>query len=75
MTYEKFIAELWEEVAKSPKDWRKGQAVFNVIDEKWNVARKVQFEDGVDCFYDDKQIDLFIDKAWIRIYNQQENII
>ena len=75
MTYEKFIAELWEEVAKAPKAWRKGQAVFNVIDEKWGVARAVQFEDGIDCFYDDKQIDLFIDKAWTRIYNKQENII
>ena len=49
--------------------------MFNVIDEKLDVARKVQFEDGVDCFYDDKQIDLFIDKAWTRIYNQQEKII
>ena len=75
MTYEQFITELWEEVAKSPKSWRKGQAVFNVIDEKWNVARKVQFEDGVDCFYNDDLVDLFIDKAWIRIYNKQENII
>ena len=75
MTYEQFITELWEEVAKSPKSWRKGQAVFNVIDEKWNVARAVQFEDGIDCFYNDDLVDLFIDKAWTRIYNKQENII
>ena len=75
MTYEEFIAALWEEVAKAPKSWRKGQAVFNVIDEKWNVARDVQFQDGIDCFYDDSQVDLFIDKAWTRIYNKQENII
>ena len=75
MTYGEFIAALWEEVAKAPKSWRKGQAVFNVIDEKWNVARDVQFQDGIDCFYDDSQVDLFIDKAWTRIYNKQENII
>ena len=75
MTYEQFITELWEEVTKSPKSWRKGQAVFNVIDEKWNVARNVQFEDGIDCFYNDDLVDLFIDKAWTRIYNKQENII
>ena len=61
MTYEQFITELWEEVAKSPKSWRK--------------ARKVQFEDGIDCFYNDDLVDLFIDKAWTRIYNKQENII
>lgn len=75
MTYEEFIAKLWEEVEKSPSGWRKGQAVFNVIEEKWDVAREVQFIDGIDCFYDDKQIDLFIDKAWTRIYNKQEHII
>lgn len=75
MTYEKFIEELWKEVDKCPKDWRKGQAVFNVIDEKWDVARDVQFIDGIDCFYDDKQIDMFIDKAWVRIYNKQEHVI
>ena len=72
MTYEEFTKQLWEEVDKSPKSWRKGQAVFNVIDEKWHVARDVQFIDGVDCFYDDKQIDLFIAKAWIYIWTNQE---
>ena len=75
MTYEKFITDLWEEVAKAPKCWRQGQAVFNIIDEKWDVARDVQYKDGVDCFYDDTQIDRFIEKAWTRIYNKQENII
>ena len=68
MTYEEFISQLWEEVSRCPKNWRKGQKVFNVIDECWGVARAVQFQDNVDCFYDDNSIDLFIDKSWIRIH-------
>lgn len=69
MTYEEFITDVWAEVAKCPKSWRKGQSVFNVIDEKYGVARTVQFEDGVDCFYDDREetINLFIAKCWLRM--------
>ena len=67
MKYEDFITMLWGFVNTSPKEWRKGQAVFNVIDEKFGVARLVQFEDGVDCFYDDSKIDEFIECSWKRI--------
>ena len=70
MTYEDFITELWKKVEMSPSCWRKGQAVFNVIDDTWGVARDVQFIDRVDCFYDDTKIDLFIDKAWCRIHEK-----
>lgn len=65
MTYEEFITEIWERVAISPKGWRKGQAVFNIIDERWGVAREVQFVDGIDCFYNDDNIQEFIDHAWV----------
>lgn len=65
MTYEEFITEIWERVAASPQGWRKGQAVFNIIDERWGVAREVQFVDGIDCFYNDDKIQEFIDHAWI----------
>lgn len=76
MKYGDFIAKIWEEVAKCPKNWRKGQKVFNVIDEQFNVARDVQFIDGVDCFYDDREetINLFIDHAWIRYASSQHPI-
>ena len=70
MTYNDFIAQIWEEVAKCPKSWRKGQTVFNTIEDLYgNVAREVQLIDGVDCFYDDREetINLFIDKCWYRI--------
>ena len=67
LTYENFISGLWAAVNKCPTNWRQGQKVFNVIDEVYGIARDVQFKDGVDCFYDDKKIDEFIEKAWNRI--------
>jgi hypothetical protein len=46
-----------------PKNWRKGQFVFNRIDELFKVARIVQFKDGIDCFYLDSKIDEFINHS------------
>lgn len=43
--------------------YRWGQAVFNYVDEYFGVARKVQFEDNVDCFYNDDAVDAFIEKT------------
>ena len=50
-----------------PNDWRKGQFVFNFIDANYGVARAVQFEDRVDCFFRDDKIDDFIEKCALRI--------
>lgn len=77
MTYNDFITEIWSNVDICPKEWRKGQKVFNVIDRLYgNVARDVQFIDGVDCFYDDSNetISLFIDKCWIRFISNTHPI-
>lgn len=61
MTYNEF----WEDIVVNaillkPKEWRIGQSVFNYIDDKYGVARYVQFVEHIDCFYDDKQIELFV---------------
>lgn len=54
-----------------PPHIRKGQFVFNIIESYFgNVVREVQFIDGVDCFYDDTQIDNFIEKVCIRLNNK-----
>lgn len=51
-----------------PKNWRKGQFVFNRVEELFGeVAREVQFMDHVDCFYDDTKIDCFLDAVLIRL--------
>lgn len=46
--------------------WRMGQAVFNYVDDRFGVARKVQFVDKVDCYYNDDAIDDFIEMSWDR---------
>ena len=64
MDYKFFTNMVWTEVAKCPKQWRKGQKVFNVIESLFEVSKFVQFVDGIDCFYDDDKIQDFIDAAW-----------
>lgn len=64
MTKEEFKADVLDFMNNRPQGWRRGQAVFNWIDSEYGVARKVQFEDKIDCFYDDSKIDEFIDVAY-----------
>ena len=71
MTLEEFKKEVLNFANNRPKAWRKGQAVFNYIDKYYRVARNIQFEDGVDCFYNDDIIDEFIEKAFSRLINKE----
>lgn len=48
---------------------RMGQFIFNYIDDMYNVAREVQFEDNVDCFHLDEKIDEFLLCSLKRINN------
>lgn len=66
MEREEFESIIWKNVKVCPSCWRKGQSVFNVIDKVFGVARTVQFEDGIDCFYNDNNIDKFIEKSFER---------
>ena len=52
---------------------RLGQAVFNLIDEMYGVARITQFKYGIDCFYNDNMIDNFIDKCYEIIKTEKNN--
>lgn len=63
MTYEEFVNEIKTAAAGCPAEWRRGQSVFNVIEERYHVGHKVR-ELGADCFYDDSLIEKFIRKAW-----------
>lgn len=64
MTLEEFRISIYS--IQKPSHWRDGQFVFNTIDKLYKVARRVQFEDGIDCFYDNSKIDQFI----IACYNK-----
>ena len=67
MTFNDLKKEVMTQMENKPSCWRKGQFVFNYIDDKYNVARAVQYSDKVDCFYDDKNIDNFLKHAAKRI--------
>lgn len=60
ITYEEFKNECLEVAEKRPSRIRKGQAIFNYVDEKYGVAREAQYVHGIDCFYLDEKIDEFI---------------
>lgn len=64
ITLEDFRADVLTAMANKPKEWRDGQFVFNYIDEKFRVARYVQFINGVDCFHNDEKIDEFIVRCY-----------
>ena len=64
MTYEEFREDVLNGIKTFQNDWREGQKVFNYIDSKYRVARKVQFDYGVDCFYREDLIDKFIEAAY-----------
>ena len=67
LTLEEFKRRIYSE--PKPKEWRKGQFIFNRIEQLYgNVARQVQHEDGIDCFYNDSVIEEFIKCAHAR-YN------
>lgn len=63
MTKEELKNEIRSVIDDRPQWSRLGQFVFNYIDEKYGVARTVQYADKVDCYYDDDKIDLFIEKC------------
>lgn len=61
---EEFNAIIDKAIKQMPSSWRNGQKVFNAIDNEFGVARTVQFQCGVDCFYDDSKIEEFKEKAY-----------
>lgn len=67
MEFKDLKREIEKNISTKPDTWRYGQFVFNYIDEKYGVARCVQFIDDIDCFYDDSYIDPFILRSveWI----------
>jgi hypothetical protein len=74
MTREEFDKLIYDKIKTYPDNWREGQKIFNAAEEilwkltqyKHNIAREVQFEDNVDCFYDNSKIKEFLNKCWNR---------
>lgn len=64
MTLDEFRTDVLTAMKNKPKEWRDGQFVFNYIDEKYRVARYVQFIENVDCFHNDNRIESFITRSY-----------
>ena len=73
MDLNEFRADVLTAMKDKPKEWRDGQFVFNYINEKYGVARYVQFIDGIDCYYNDDKIDQFIDKCYVTMVSAEQN--
>lgn len=72
MTPQQLKQEIEVLLRNKPSFYRKGQYVFNYIDFEYGVARDVQYKDGVDCFYNDENIDKFIECAAKRIETKKD---
>lgn len=71
MKFETFAIEILNLAQECPKEWRLGQSVFNIVEAKYGyITREVQFQDGIDCFYDDTEIEDFL-KAVYRRLNEE----
>lgn len=64
MTFEEFKHDIDEALEYKHPDWRDGQFVFNYIDGEYGVARDVQFNKKIDCFYNDNKIDDFVKASY-----------
>jgi hypothetical protein len=74
VTFEEFIQDIYTKMSDKPKDWRKGQFVFNHIEKNYgDVAREVQFIDKIDCFYNDDKIEEFIEACYKRLKDKLPN--
>lgn len=52
---------------------RLGQSIFNYVDLNFgDMARHIQFDFGIDCFYNDNIIDKFVDTV-VELYNKESN--
>ena len=67
ITFQELKSEVIEKSKYRHSYLRLGQFVFNYIDANYGVARAVQFEDRIDCFFRDDKIDDFIEKCASRL--------
>ena len=70
--FETFVTEIKDYARKCPPSWRFGQAIFNVVEAMYgNIAREVQFQDGVDCFYNSSEVEPFLTAVYKRLTEKE----
>ena len=72
ITLKQLVAELNKALKTKPDYIRRGQCIFNYMESTYGVASEVQFEDKIDCFYNDSMILKFVAACFKRINNKIE---
>lgn len=61
MTKQGLIDEINIALVNKPSYLRKGEFIYNYIDETYNVADDVRLKDFVSCLFDNDSIDKFLE--------------
>ena len=67
MTKQKLIDEINIVLVNKPSYLRKGEFIYNYIDENYNVVNNIRVRDFVSCLFDNDYIDKFLECASKRI--------
>lgn len=69
-----FIKMICNLADKRPEGIRYGQSIYNNVDQYFGVAREVASNDiRIDCYYEDANVDVFLDECWNMIARKKEN--
>ena len=71
MTLEEFRDDVLTAMKNKPASLRDGQFVFNYISEKYDGIRLDNYISLVDCYYNDKNIDEFINTCFYCLTNKK----
>lgn len=64
--FKDLIKEIKDNQYLKPEEWRYGQFVFNYIETKYRLGFKVRDEKGIDCYNDDRNVEMFLyNAAWM----------
>ena len=72
ITLKQLTEELNKALKTKPDYIRRGQCIFNYMESTYGVASEVQFEDKLDCFYNDSMILKFVKACLKRINDKIE---
>ncbi len=63
--FKDLLEEIHDNLHMKPDDWRYGQFVFNYIETNYKLGYKIKEEKGIDCYYDDRNVEKFLyNVAW-----------
>lgn len=69
-----FIKMICNLADERPEGIRYGQSIYNNVDKYFGVAREVASNDiRIDCYYEDSNVDIFLDECWNLIVKKKEN--